>query len=345
MNHSMQNTKLGLSLVLAVAWLWTGCEKKASAPAGPTILATVGSQVITADDLQNEAARLLAGKQSLPDKTELLKKMIERLALVERAKAANLATDLETRRAMDGILISKLREKELETKLAKIELTEEEIRQAYDATQAKFTKTAQVRLAILFQEMTAKTPEATKTEIRQRLEEGVQKAQTQSVTGGRGPAASGFGAVAVDYSSDQVSRYRGGDIGWLETGNYAYHWPRSVLEVGYALEKGKMSGILEAENGLYVITKTDAREGSTTSFQEAKPGLIQTVLASKRRLLEEQFLKETASLFKSEIKSDTLASVQLPVSAGKSTSPKADAPPPSLPGALNSASKSDTAQK
>ena len=59
----MQNTKLGLSLVLAVAWLWTGCEKKASAPAGPTILATVGSQVITADDLQNEAARLLEGGQ------------------------------------------------------------------------------------------------------------------------------------------------------------------------------------------------------------------------------------------------------------------------------------------
>ena len=80
--------------------------------------------------------------------------------------------------------------------------------------------------------------DAKKAELRARMEEGLKKASETPVEGGRGAASIGFGAVAVEYSDDQVSRYRGGDIGWLDDGNFSYRWPKEVLAAGYALEKG-----------------------------------------------------------------------------------------------------------
>jgi peptidyl-prolyl cis-trans isomerase C len=217
----------------------------------------------------------------------------------------------------------------LEDKLAKLEVSEEEVRNAYQASLAQFTKSEKVRMAILFQELNNSMSDAKKAEIRQRMEEGLQKAKAQPATGGRGPAAGGFATLAVDYSEDQVSRYRGGDIGWLDAGNFSYRWPKPVLEAGFALELGKISGIIEAENGLYVIMKTDFRESAAAPLNEAASGLRQKLLAQKRKSLEEDFLQQTASLVKSEIHPEALAAVQLPAAAN--LPPKTDSTFPPSP--------------
>ena len=331
----------GATVLLVSLGLLAGCDKQASLPTGAPVLAKVGNQAITAEDLKNEAARLRSGNQSVPEKADLLQQMVNRLQLVERAKIAKLDSDHATRRLMDGVLITKLREAELEEKLAKVEVSEDELRKAYEADLAKFTKSEKVRLAMLFQEINATMSDAKKVEIRQRMEEGLQKASAQPAAGGRGPAAGGFGAVAVDYSEDQVSRYRGGDIGWLDVGNFTYRWPKPVLEAGYALEKGKMSGVIETESGLYVIMKTDYRESAATPFKEASSGLRQTILAQKRKGIEEGFLKQTSSMVPSEIHPEALAAVDLPPATKPAASPDSIAPPSLLGGPVSTSTTSE----
>ena len=49
------------------------------------------------------------------------------------------------------------------------------------------------------------------------------------------PGVPGFGGVAVNYSEDQDSRYRGGDIGWLQAGTIDGRWDRKVSEAVFAL--------------------------------------------------------------------------------------------------------------
>lgn len=323
----------GMKLLCITALFLTGCEKKATTPSGPPILARVGDQVITSDDLKLEVARLAASKQSIPEKSVLLQQLVDRLSLVERAKKLKLNEDYETRRTMDGILITKLREKELDQKISSIEVSDEELQAAYKAEQAKFVKSAKVRLAILFQESHAKMSEAKRAEIRQRMEEGLQKAQSAELTAtGRGPATLGFGAIAINYSEDQISRLRGGDIGWLDVGNFAYQWPKQVLETGYALEKGKLSGIIETDKGLYVVMKTDARDSAATSFKEASAGLRRELVKTKHQKIEADFIQETGRLIKAEIDQSALASVEIPSTPKPVSLPNSETPPPTVPG-------------
>jgi len=210
-------------------------------------------------------------------------------------------------------------------------VSEDELRAAYEADTAKHSRPAKVRLAILQLQGDTAMSDAKKAELRARMEEGLKKAAETPVEGGRGAASMGFGAVAVEYSDDQVSRYRGGDIGWLDEGNFSYRWPKEVLAAGYALDKGKCSGIIEAGGSLYAVMKTDAREGSTTSFEEAKSSLRRELFAKKRSAIESGFLAENRSLTGAEIRSEVLSTLSLPAAAVK-PAPVTDISPPALPG-------------
>ena len=331
----------GVTCLMLSLGMLVSCDQKTAPAAGPSVIARVGAQVITAEDVKNEAARRAAGNQTVPGKADLLQQMIDRLLLVERAKAAKLDAEFETRRALESVLITKLREKELEDKLAAVDVSDDELKKEFESEPARFAQPAKARLSLLFQEMNKTMSETKRSEIRQRMEEALQKARTQPVIGGRGPAAGGFGSLSVDYSEDQVSRYRGGDVGWIEVGKESSRLPKEVIEIGCSLDKGKISGIIEADNGLYVVMKTDIRAAGATTFEEARPGLRQSSMARKRRQIEEDFIKQTAQLVKSEIDSTSLAALELPHSTKLAAPPNSDTPPPTIPGVPVSVSKSE----
>ena len=316
--------------VLAAAALG-GCSRKDAAPPGSPVLAKAGGEVITVDDFQNEVQRRLAKNISVPDKNVLIEEMLGRLAALSRAKLAKLDADAETKREMENVLIAKLRAQELESKLASATVTNDELRKAYDAGAAKFASPAKVRLAILHVHADAKMSDAKRAELRSRMDDALKKAAEHPAEGGRGGAANGFGQVAAEYSDDQVSRYRGGDIGWLDAGNFSYRWPKEVLEAGYAMEKGARSGVIESASGLYAVMKTDSRDGSTSAFDDAKASLHRELLTRKRADIEASFLQETRELTGAEIHHDVLATVTLPAAAAKPV-PLAESAPPSLPG-------------
>jgi peptidyl-prolyl cis-trans isomerase C len=117
---------------------------------------------------------------------------------------------------------------------------------------------------------------------------------------------------AAQHSEDQVSRYKGGDIGWIETGAKETRLPAKVIDAGRALEKGKRSGVLEAADGYYVILKTDARPGGARPLEEVADNLRQQLLREKRRALEEGFLAGALTLSKASIDTDAAAKVTLP---------------------------------
>ncbi|HWB07522.1 MAG TPA: peptidyl-prolyl cis-trans isomerase [Verrucomicrobiales bacterium] len=318
---------LGFSLLAASL---VSCSKPAASASEPVILAKAGDGVITVDDFNREVERRIAKNISIPDKAVLLEEMLERLAAVSRAKKAGLDADAETKRSMENILIAKLRAAELETKLRDVAVSDDELRRAYDADTASHSRPAKVRLALIQIKGDAKMSESKRTELRARMEDALKKAAATPAEGGRGAAAGGFGQVAAEVSDDQVSRYRGGDIGWLDEGNFSYHWPKPVLEAGYALEKGATSGIIESDGSFYAIMKTDRRDGASTSFESAKSAIRRDILAKKRLEIEQAFLKETRALTGAEIRQEALAGVSVPVRPPAPST--ASNPPPSLPG-------------
>ncbi|MCW1922134.1 peptidyl-prolyl cis-trans isomerase [Luteolibacter arcticus] len=297
------------------ACLLSQCEKPAATgvPA-PNALATVSGQAITEKDLVEEAEWRRSNNQAVPPAPELLKEMANRLALVEKAKQSGIADDPETRRRVQSVIIARLREKQLDVELAKVAVTDEELKATFDSRSAEFARKPLDRFAILFQAADAKASDARKAEAKKRLEDALALADANPGGGeGRGATTGGFGPVSVQHSEDQVTRYRGGDVGWIESDAKETRLPANVIDAGRALEKGKRSGVLEATDGFYVIMKTDARDGSARPMEEVADNLRQQLLREKRRALEEQFLADAFQLSKASINADAAAKVTLPV--------------------------------
>ena len=306
--------RLPRALFLASAvCLVSQCEKQAPAGATPgKPLATVAGTTVTEQDLLDEAAWRRANNQAVPPAPELLQEIVNRLALVEKAKQSGVADDAATQRRIQSVIISSLREKEFDAALAKVTVADEEVAAAYEARKSEFASPGLDRFAILFQAADSKATDARKAEARKLLEDGIAQSDAQPATGGRGPAAGGFGQVAARHSEDQVSRYKGGDIGWIETAAKETRLPENVIEAGRALEKGKRSGVIEAADGFYVIMKTDARPGGERPLDQVTDSLRQQLLRDKRRALEESFLADALKLSKASVDTAAAAKVTLP---------------------------------
>lgn len=309
------------------------CEKPAPATAagasGPA-LATVAGQAITEKDLLQEAEWRRSNNQAVPPAPELLQEMVNRLALVEKAKRDGVADDPATQRRIQSVIVASLRAKQFDAELAKVAVSDEEIAKAYEARRAEFTRPGLDRFAILFQAADAKASDARKAEAKKKLEDALVLADANPAPGGRGPAAGGFGQVAAQHSDDQVSRYKGGDVGWIETGAKETRLPANVIEAGRALEKGKRSGVIEAADGYYVILKSDARPGGARALEEVADNLRQQLLRDKRRAMEEGFLADAISSSKASIDTAAAAKVSLPDS-GSPPAPANTAPELSPP--------------
>lgn len=330
----MSRRLLQLLCLSALASLSSQCKKAPSAaapaPSGEAALATVAGQPITKSDLLREAEWRKANHQPVPAPAELLTEMVNRLALLERAKKAGLADEPDTKRRLESVLIAQLRKKQLEEEIAKVSISDEEVAAAYQSRQAEFSQEALERFAILFQAVDGKASEARRAEARQRLEAGLAQAKDSPATGGRGPAATGYGATAIEFSDDQASRHRGGDIGWQTADGGTARVPGAVLQAGRALEMGVSSGVIETAQGFYAIMKTDARPGGARPLDEVANDLKQTLLRDKRRAVEERFLADAIGSAAVTVDTAAASRIELPVSSAPGTS---EDTPPSLPAA------------
>ncbi|MGZ4974212.1 MAG: peptidylprolyl isomerase, partial [Limisphaerales bacterium] len=105
--------------------------------------------------------------------------------------------------------------------------------------------------------------------------------------------AHGFGAVAMDFSEDQASRYRGGDVGWFEEADPLFRWPKEVVQAGMGLQQiGQISPVIRAGNGLFLVMKTDFRDKTVTPLAHVSASIQRRLLAEKKKQIEESFAKQ-----------------------------------------------------
>ncbi len=315
--------------IVATALFLAACGKKeAPVASGPTPVAIVGGEAILPEHLLQEIEWRQSNGHFIPPPDQLLQEMIDRLATVQRARREGLESDIETKRRIESNLIARLRETTLESQIREISITDQEIETAYQARINEFTTQALDRFSILFQAAPPKASEARRAEAKQRLETALKLATENPLSGGRGPAASGFGVLAVEYSDDQASRHRGGDIGWIETGRGQGRIPDSILSAGALLEVGAISPVLTADDGFYLIRKTESRPAATKPLSEVAEELRNTLLRDRRNAIEQSFVSSTRSAAAPKINADALKAVKFP----PLRKPSATDEPPALPG-------------
>ncbi len=313
-----------LPLALTAAMV-AGCGREPApeppAPA-PAPLARVGEAIITKEDFAREAERRRAGGRLPADAATLLREMVERQAMLQKA-GDEAARDPEIRREVENLLLARWLDKSRQAERAALAVSDEELRSAYDADRDSWTRPAQVRLAILFRRLAAGAPAAELEQLAGVLRKAVADFKADPKAATRAGRMQGFGSVAADNSEDTVSRYRGGDLGWLEVRSDGYRWPDEVVRAGFALGVGEVSDVIRAGEGLYVVMKSGARPARVTPFEEAAVGLRRRLLREKQETLEREFMRRLLAEVKVEIDKESAARLKLPAVETRELKPPA----------------------
>jgi len=177
---------------------------------------------------------------------------------------------------------------------ANVEITEDDIKERYEAIKAESNSKKEYRAAHI---LLLSADQAAKDKMA--------KIQSELAKG------KSFEELAKEYSEDDTSKFSGGDLGFADDSVYEEEFTAALV----ALNKGDVSQPVETRDGLHIIKLLDVRQPEVAAFSELKDSLdkelraeaVQVIyLESLERLKDEAFssssLDAVASSLELEIK-------------------------------------------
>jgi len=288
-------------------------------------LAVIENKSITVGDFKAEMERLgrgHTGSFSRPEqREELLNSMVRTEMMYAAALKEGSDRKPETLELIKRIIINQYRREKLEPDIEKIRVQEDESKAYYDGHQSEFMTPEMVRAAVIRISVPKKAPEEAKKELLKRA--GEARAEALKL----GPETLSFGGVAVKYSDDQVSRYRGGDTGLLNKAEAGTsRWEKPVLDTIFSLKAaGEVSPVVKGADGYYLVKLMETKQGAVRPFEEVKEMIRSKLLAEKKSRIEKVFYEGLAGKVKVKTDPELLKTIG-PPGGGKRPEP------PPLPG-------------
>jgi len=125
-----------------------------------------------------------------------------------------------------------------------------------------------------------------------------------------------------------VTRYSGGDGGWMERGKAPPAWPKELADAAFALETaGGIAPLIEAGGSFYVLKLIERQAAGVRPLAEVRERIAYKLKEQQRVANEERFYAEQKAGVNVEINQAALQAVPLPAPAVA----KAPGAPPSLP--------------
>ncbi len=301
----------GCIILLVLASLLLFRDKFQSPPEkpDPDLLAKVGSHEIRAEQFRAEMARRTRFRAVKIDKRQLLEEMINYETFLVKAFKAGLDKDPEVVRSYRNLLVGKLKQHQLTPRIEAATMSDEDIQAHYEANVDAYTQPAKIRIAIIYMKTHPTMSSEKVSGLKGRMAEAREKALELS-------NVRGFGALSINYSEDQTSRYKGGDIGWVEEGR-KYRWNPAVISAGFSMEKkDDISDIITTDNGLYLVKLMDQRKSLVTPLKKVKTRIRHKQLLEKRKAIEKAFQKKIRAATEIEIYPEALEAIPLPASSG-----------------------------
>lgn len=313
------------ALVLAAGvglMVLAGCSRQA--PETGTVLARVGVVALSGQDFDRLLKERASPDGAGVDPKAVLQEWVDREVLVQNAVKAGVKEDPKVQEMIRDVLISEYKQRQLVPRLEAVEVTDEELKAAYEAEKSQLITPERVRLAILFLSSAFRAEEEAVLEPRRRLQSALEMARQADAGAVAGAGArKDFGALAASFSEDQETRYRGGDIGWVERERFPSRLDPAVIETGFALtEPGEYSDVILGRDGFYVVKLLDRQAAAPVPLEQAAPALRHKLIEQKKEQVHTQFQAGLREGLIVEIHPDRLQGLHAAT---------AENPPPSIP--------------
>lgn len=316
---------------VTVAWLGggiaaalVGChEPPRAATVATNVVAMVGASPITADALQSELTRRRAGAPGHPVEVRLRERVLDDLiqteALYQKALAAGYAQDPQIVAALRNALVTKYREDQL-AKLPPVQLSDAELTNYHQQHPERFGAPETFRAAVI--EMRLPRPASPE----KRAEAVARANAVRQAALGAAETEATFGPLAQQYSEDQATRYRGGDLGWLPVGSTNAGWPPELLQAIARLNQPRtISPVIETPTALYLVKLAERKPATLRPFATVRDGVVFHLTREREQQREQQISACATQGLAVQINQARLEQIALP---------EQPAAPPTFPGGV-----------
>lgn len=266
------------------------------------VIARVGDFTITQSEFLQEMYYRGGAFVHELDKQALLDEMIAKKLRLNKAYELGYHERADIKREYEYLLMGKVRHTFIDKERESISVDEEAMKRYYQEHRDDYHIPQKDRLAILFFKKRGSDAEKNTA----RLKEVQQLAKT-----GQLPvdAGDGFGKYAVSNSEHQVSRYKGGEIGWFSKGQDVF-WEKPVLDAGFSLKQlGDLSDIVETDKGYYLVRLMEREAATYKSFEAVESRVRHKMILSEQSAVKGRFEKSLKQDFSISVNYEKLDEV------------------------------------
>jgi hypothetical protein len=328
---------LGLAFALGCGAGWYGASRPTARaiapPASADWIARVGDRYIDADDIVAEMRRRGGERgglfQDAAARRALLDDLLLQQVLADAARAAGLDQEPETRRVVEQLLIGRYLEGNLRRTQRSLAVGSDEVSRYYAEHADDYAVPARRRVAMLRIDVVRDAPDDAWIAAEARAADAVRRTRALQ------PAVADFGPLAIEYSSDSSSRYRGGSLGWLtDSRRDSYSFDPALRDLAFALTApGEFSGVVRGADGVYVARLIELQPARPRPLPELRAGIEQMLLQRRQQDADRKFREDALAAADIEVHEGRLAAIA-PLGAPARTEPT---PPPAVPGVEDSA--------
>ena len=283
--------RLALVPVLAVCALSAlACKSKKPEKVGP-VLASIGDDVITADDFKrrlDETSPFLRARYNTPErKKEFLENLIKNELLAQEAQRRGLEKTPAVQEIVKRAMVQELLRQQLDEKLAGGDLADGDLRKFYEGHVDDYVKPEKIRINHL---LVAASPDnqIARREARHKairlLEDIIQREAKGAINA--------FQVVAMAESNDLQSKPVGGDMRYLSREEMTKELGEPVADAVFQMVKpGDKAGPIETPKGFEIVKLQNKTVALDKRFEDVKEMVRQRMARERRSKDYDDFIK------------------------------------------------------
>lgn len=292
------NRLLSITLSFGALLGVVSCQKEtasrstgASSISDAEIVLRIGSVVITQSDLDHHL-----GENPNISRETALETLTQRARLTQAALDAGMERDPVARAEISRILISRLRETQLDPRLRSLasqSIPESRLREIYESRKDQFQSAEKRQVAMLWLDP-GDNPERT-AQYTAKLNQAREwlLANDELLNN----PDQGFSVLSVDHSEHVPTRFKQGILGWLENKSGSDPIATAAARIAFSLDiPGDVSEVVALPEGLFLVRLISTKPASVRSFESVSAQLEQSERRRLQQDAEAAFLSSVMSL-------------------------------------------------
>ncbi len=287
------------------------CSQQKGKKSGPVVAKGNGIS-ITADEfkarLDEQSPFIRARYTTLDRKKEFLDSLIRFEVLAREAEKQGLAKDPDVQNTLKKIMVQKLVQKNFQDPGNAADVPEPELQKYYDGHKDEYVRAKRVRVAAIVWNAPQGSPERAKKLAAAQKALAKLKAEEKKNT-------LAFAQLVAEYSEDAATKGMAGDLQFRTQEELEKGYSKEVADAAFKLKPGESSGVVQAQQGVYLLKYTGEQPEMNRTFDQVKAQIANKLHREKKTKEFDEWLKSLREQAKVAVDDKALEAVEVQAAA------------------------------